>query len=367
MWTSRKDSCEIARNGAGMISSEVQRTLVKSPPELWAELSDPATLARHLGELGEIRITRVDPERTVEWEAAGTSGTVVIKPSGWGTKVKLTVTRESADPADAGEPAERAEIAGPEPQPEPEPANQPEPEPALEAIAETQYEHFEPELPSEPDGDLEEEIVEDLAPARDFAPAEDLALAQDLPPELERSPEREPRSGFFARLFGRLFAEAPIAEEPLAPEVPSPGPIPVGEPVSELPEDIATVEGALAADPWAAWAPSPQASGEPIAQIDPEPQPAALVEPEPAAFVAPEPESSAPSPAEPELDRQTSHERVPAEAPAGQEQPQETQQPEDISAQIRAAEEVAAEEVTAVLTGVLDRLGAAHHRPFSRS
>jgi hypothetical protein len=27
---------------------------------------------------------------------------------------------------------------------------------------------------------------------------------------------------------------------------------------------------------------------------------------------------------------------------------------------------VAAEQVEAVLTGVLDRLGAAHHRPFSR-
>src|SRR5438132_1197186 len=46
-----------------MITSEVQRTLVKSPPELWAELSDPTSLARHLGELGEIRITRVDPEQ----------------------------------------------------------------------------------------------------------------------------------------------------------------------------------------------------------------------------------------------------------------------------------------------------------------
>ena len=55
-----------------MISSEVQRTLVKSPPELWAELSDPDALARHLSELGEIRITRVEPEEKVEWEAAGT-------------------------------------------------------------------------------------------------------------------------------------------------------------------------------------------------------------------------------------------------------------------------------------------------------
>jgi len=44
-----------------MISSEVQRTLVKSPPELWAELSDPAALARHLGELGEIKIIRIEP------------------------------------------------------------------------------------------------------------------------------------------------------------------------------------------------------------------------------------------------------------------------------------------------------------------
>jgi hypothetical protein len=39
----------------------------------------------------------------------------------------------------------------------------------------------------------------------------------------------------------------------------------------------------------------------------------------------------------------------------------------DISAELKAAEEVAAEEVAAVLTAVLDRLGAAHHRPFSRA
>jgi hypothetical protein len=39
----------------------------------------------------------------------------------------------------------------------------------------------------------------------------------------------------------------------------------------------------------------------------------------------------------------------------------------DIAAELKAAEEVAADEVTAVLTAVLDRLGAAHHRPFSRA
>src|SRR5207302_336160 len=57
-----------------MISAQVHRTLVKSPPELWAELSDPASLARHLGELGEIRITRVEPEHKVEWTAEHASG-----------------------------------------------------------------------------------------------------------------------------------------------------------------------------------------------------------------------------------------------------------------------------------------------------
>src|ERR1700694_4151558 len=86
-----------------MISSEVQRTLVKSPPELWTELSDPAALGRHLGEFGEIRITRVEPEKTVEWEADGATGTVLIKPSGWGTRVTLTATREVEEPEPSAE------------------------------------------------------------------------------------------------------------------------------------------------------------------------------------------------------------------------------------------------------------------------
>jgi hypothetical protein len=38
----------------------------------------------------------------------------------------------------------------------------------------------------------------------------------------------------------------------------------------------------------------------------------------------------------------------------------------DLAGELLAAEETAAEEVRAVLTAVLDRLGAAHHRPFSR-
>jgi hypothetical protein len=90
---------------------EAKRTLVKSPPELWAELSDIAALARHLGEFGEIRITRTEPETVVEWEGDLASGSVRLEPSGWGTKVTLTALPVVVDPP----PVE------PPPAPEPEP------------------------------------------------------------------------------------------------------------------------------------------------------------------------------------------------------------------------------------------------------
>src|SRR4051812_8161588 len=102
---------------------EVQRTLVKSPPELWAEVSDVEALTRHLAAFGEITITRVEPESTVAWEGEHASGTVELSASGWGTKVTL-----SAQPADVQPPAPE-----PDPAPEPEPvavvAAEPEPDP----------------------------------------------------------------------------------------------------------------------------------------------------------------------------------------------------------------------------------------------
>jgi hypothetical protein len=73
-----------------MNDPRARRTLVKSPPELWAELSSPAALAKHLGEFGEIRITRLEPERTVAWEGDRVRGTVRLEPGGWGTTVTMT-------------------------------------------------------------------------------------------------------------------------------------------------------------------------------------------------------------------------------------------------------------------------------------
>src|ERR1700681_2964006 len=94
-----------------MISLEVRRTLVKSPPELWAELSDPARLAGHLRDLGDIRIVGTDPEQMVEWEAQDARGRVMIKPSAWGTRVTLSVLREMPEP----EPQPELEMPEPEP------------------------------------------------------------------------------------------------------------------------------------------------------------------------------------------------------------------------------------------------------------
>jgi hypothetical protein len=78
-----------------MSDHEASRTLVKSAPELWAECSDAASLARHLGAFGEIRITKLEPETAVVWEGEAARGTVRLEPSGWGTRVVLTAGRDA--------------------------------------------------------------------------------------------------------------------------------------------------------------------------------------------------------------------------------------------------------------------------------
>jgi hypothetical protein len=97
-----------------MEQSTAQRRIVKSPPELWAEVSSEDILGRHLAEFGEIRITRADPETTVAWEGDRASGTVELTPEGWGTKVVLTATPEAP-------PAPEPVAAEPEPEPVPPP------------------------------------------------------------------------------------------------------------------------------------------------------------------------------------------------------------------------------------------------------
>jgi hypothetical protein len=136
-----------------MSEHTLTRTLVKSPPELWAEVSDPEALANHLGEFGEIRVTRVVQEASVTWEGERASGTVELEPLKWGTRVKLTARPHGDEPAAAPaqeEPAfepppqpvparrggllSRLRRRSAEPPPEPEPA-QPDPSPAKDGAA----------------------------------------------------------------------------------------------------------------------------------------------------------------------------------------------------------------------------------------
>src|SRR5581483_5220692 len=97
-----------------MRQHEASRTLVKSPPELWAECSDADSLGRHLDSFGEIRITRLEPETAVAWEGELASGTVRIEPSGWGTKVILTAEPLGTETGSADLQAEPTDLT-PEP------------------------------------------------------------------------------------------------------------------------------------------------------------------------------------------------------------------------------------------------------------
>ena len=429
-----------------MVCAEVERTLVKSPPELWAELSDPAALSRHLGELGEIRITRVEPEHKVEWAAGHARGTVLMKASAWGTRVTLTATADAPDdsPADGADAADhireapsdgsdarrdRADI----PPRTAEPGGQGgrmtgESEPA---IAQTRMDAAplasagplstgaEPLRTAGPDAGTAHAAPAPQAPAEHAAsagaavPCSPLAVEQHMP--LPRLWEREPgeesdetkpldgvkqQRGFFARIFGHLRRREPwFFADPTSGE---------GSPVSD--DQPAAHESPALQQPAP---PDPQQSsvGDPSAGPDPQPQPLGPPTPEPDSRSGPDPQPQPPAPPSPGPDPlpgpdpqpPTPRPEPPAPKPIDIIRVQAGGAPHAVSQQSGAplghqgggedttprehgdaepeahgdaepeahadAEPVdqAAEEMTALLTSVLDRLGAAHHRPFSRS
>jgi hypothetical protein len=68
-----------------MPTIELERTLVKSPPELWEELASDPGLSRWLG---EVRVSSASPPTRLEWNGRGARGVILLEPSGWGTKVR---------------------------------------------------------------------------------------------------------------------------------------------------------------------------------------------------------------------------------------------------------------------------------------
>ena len=279
-----------------------KRTLVKSPPELWEELSEVERLAKHLGAFGDIKITKLEPEHTVAWEGEHASGTVSIEPSGWGTKVTL-----HAELPDDREPEPDPIAAEPDPAPaaaalyrEPV-ATEAEPEPVA-AAREPEAVEREPE-PEPLAVELEPVIVE--------------------PVSLPRSDPEPKRRGFLGWLFRARTGRAPGARaqvevEPERPVVTECDPVVTeAEPLVTEPESVVAESESVVTNP----------EPEPVA-VDPEP---VAGEPEPLA-VEPEPEA-----VEPEPDAEV------------------------------AAASLDPARARLVLDEALDALGAAHHRPFSRS
>jgi hypothetical protein len=65
---------------------ELQRRLVKSPPEVWDDLRLGTRLSRWLG---DVRVRTIDPPHRLEWDAPGVSGAISLESSGWGTTVRV--------------------------------------------------------------------------------------------------------------------------------------------------------------------------------------------------------------------------------------------------------------------------------------
>lgn len=222
---------------------EASRTLLKSPPELWAECSDATSLNRHLDSFGEIRITRLEPETAVAWEGDTASGTVRLEPSGWGTRVILTaegavvaeeetVAIGDGDGDGDGPLAVEPELVEPEAvEPEPVEPQPVQPEPVLEAQPEP-------------------------APPEPVVPA--------------------PRGGFLARIKAWMRGPEPLASESASEPVASD---PTPEPVASYPT------------------PGPARDPETVGQAVPEVEPVVSV----GDRVAPKPVESDPAPAEPVL------------------------------------------------------------------
>jgi hypothetical protein len=199
-----------------MKEHQTSRTLLKSPPELWAECSDAQSLARHLGEsVGEIRITELEPEHTVAWEGDRASGTVKLEPSGWGTRVTLTCS----EPDDEREP-ELEHEANDERPPEPgqethdEREREPDPPPGPSTPEATSPSTSEHPPPAPAHGRLLQRVMRFFAPPREAtntgaADPDQSAASESPPPEAPSAtqPQLEPRP-----------PEPPAQPEPPPPE-----------------------------------------------------------------------------------------------------------------------------------------------------
>lgn len=69
-----------------MPTIELERSLVKSAPELWDDLASERRLSCWLG---EVRVSAAYPPHRLEWDARGASGVIELESAGLGTRVRV--------------------------------------------------------------------------------------------------------------------------------------------------------------------------------------------------------------------------------------------------------------------------------------
>ena len=66
-----------------MAAIELERTLVKSPPELWDEIEEGLSRC-----LGEVQVREASAPARLEWSRGDAAGAFELSASGWGTRVR---------------------------------------------------------------------------------------------------------------------------------------------------------------------------------------------------------------------------------------------------------------------------------------
>jgi hypothetical protein len=77
-----------------MPTVELERTLVKSPPELWEELASEHALSRWLG---AVRVSAAHPPHRLEWDCDIARGVIELEAAGWGTRVRAIAETSSTE------------------------------------------------------------------------------------------------------------------------------------------------------------------------------------------------------------------------------------------------------------------------------
>lgn len=90
-----------------MPNVELERTLVKSPPELWEELASAESLSRWLG---DVRVRAAEPPHRLEWDNDIAQGVIELEASGWGTKVRALADTACANDLGDAEVERRLEV-----------------------------------------------------------------------------------------------------------------------------------------------------------------------------------------------------------------------------------------------------------------